>query len=147
MMGMMLMLDVHDPKNFDYFTRVYYEDTDVAGVVYHSNYLKFMERARSEWLLFLDDNRNIMHEQNAFFTVVHVQLDFIRPARLYDELQVVTKIIDMTYASMVLEQIVKSAADTDLIFCQGTVKLACVNRAMKPRGIPKLLRRRIEHGD
>ena len=140
------MFKMHDFKHFDYFTRVYYEDTDTAGVVYHANYLKFMERARSEWLLSLGHNQNIMQKQDAFFTVVHAQLDFVRPARLYDELRVENKIVDITYTSFIFEQIVKSAIEIDLIFCRGNVKLACVSAEMKPRRIPELLRRKVEHG-
>lgn len=81
--------------------RVYYEDTDAGGIVYHSNYLKFCERARSE--IFFKSGKSPAVD-GGHFVVKHIEADFIKPAKLGDLLEVKNKIIEMKNASMSLEQ-------------------------------------------
>jgi acyl-CoA thioester hydrolase len=115
--------------------RVYYEDTDAGGVVYHANYLHFMERARTE--LFF--TQHLKDYEKCLFIVNQVELDFIRPARLYDQLEVVTKIVELRGATILFEQIVRSALDRNLLFCQGLVRVVNVNANLKPTRLPKSL--------
>ena len=77
-------------------TRVYYEDTDLGGIVYHANYLKFIERARSEWVESLGLDQNAMREAGQVFAVTRIEADFLRPARLGDRLEVETEVAAIT---------------------------------------------------
>ena len=81
--------------------RVYYDDTDAGGIVYHANYLKFCERARSE--IFFSNNRSPA-QNGGHFVVKHIEADFIKPAKLGDMLEVKHKIVEMKNASMKLKQ-------------------------------------------
>lgn len=110
--------------------RIYYEDTDAGGVVYHARYLHFMERARSELLLSLSaiDRPN--------FVVKRAELDYLHPARLYDQLEVVTSIANLGKASIVFEQIVRESKDNNLIFCRGLITLLVVNDSFRPCRMP-----------
>lgn len=85
--------------------RVYYEDTDLAGIVYYANYLKFIERARTEWVRMLGiDQSRLRAEEGIVFAVRRVEADYLRPARFDDELVVETRQIAATGARIVLEQ-------------------------------------------
>ena len=85
--------------------RVYYEDTDLAGVVYYANYLKFIERARTEWVRALGvDQRRLRAEAGLVFAVRRVAADYLRPARFDDELQVESVVLAVTGARIVLQQ-------------------------------------------
>jgi acyl-CoA thioester hydrolase len=96
--------------NFD--LRVYYEDTDLAGIVYYANYLKFIERARSEWVRGLGiDQVQIKSQTGAVFAVRHLEADYLRPAQFDDLLQVRTEVISGTGARLVLGQDVWRGAD------------------------------------
>jgi acyl-CoA thioester hydrolase len=103
--------------------KIYYEDTDAGGIVYHANYLKFMERARTEWLQQLRNKTN----DKLLFVVRHVELDYLRPARLYDELTVTTRIVDINRASIVMEQDVCMTKDLNFILCRGSIKIVHVD--------------------
>ncbi len=83
--------------------RVYYEDTDCGGIVYHSNYLNFCERARSE--LFFQKGLT-PHEESQFFVVKHMECDFIASAKFADILEVSTKVVEIKKASLKLEQLI-----------------------------------------
>lgn len=93
--------------------RVYYEDTDLAGIVYYANYLKFIERARSEWVrdLGLDQTR-LRDDQGLVFAVRRVEADYLRPARFDDELVVETVLHERTGARLVLDQSVLRGQET-----------------------------------
>lgn len=115
--------------------RVYYEDTDAGGIVYHSNYLRFAERARTEWLRYLDfDHRRMYHEMGYAWVVRACQVDFFSPARLDDLLCVGASVAVRKRASLVLDQPV-SRDDTLLAMVQ--VKLAVVDRTGVPKAIPQ----------
>lgn len=126
-------------KTFRYRTRVYYADTDCGGVVYHANYLVFMERARGECWLSLGYDHQKMQEENAFFVVAQANINYLKPARLHDELDVLTCVKEHGRASIKLHQTVCSANNPDLIFCEGLITLVCVNQKLKPRSMPKIL--------
>ena len=118
--------------------RVYYEDTDSGGVVYHSNYLNFMERARTEWLrsLVFEQDELISHHQ-CLFAVHSMQLNFRRPARFNDALQVRSQLIKAAGASMTFEQ--KIYRDNELL-CEATVKIACLDsNRFRPQSIPHFI--------
>ena len=85
--------------------RVYYEDTDAGGVVYYANYLKFLERARTEWLRALGfDQRDLMREAGILFAVRHVEIDYLAPARLDDAAVVETTVAELGRASIRFDQ-------------------------------------------
>ena len=110
--------------------RVYYEDTDCGGVVYHSNYLKFCERARSD--LFFQKGLN-PHSDESFFVVTNIEASFLSGAKIGDMLQVETNIIQKKKASIVLEQIIYK--DDKKIYTQN-IKLAYLKNG-KPSAIPQ----------
>jgi len=91
---------------------VYYEDTDLAGIVYYANYFKYIERARTEWVRMMGIDQNLLREQDGLvFAVKHVEADYISPARFDDELHVATSLDALTGARVVLQQDVKRGAD------------------------------------
>ena len=123
---------------FAFALRVYYEDTDAGGVVYYANYLKFMERARTEWLGALGFPLvDVERAHGATFVVHHVTIDFLRPARLNDALAATVEVLDRGASRLVLRQLVCRGAET---LTRATVRLACVERdGMRPRRMPPAL--------
>jgi acyl-CoA thioester hydrolase len=118
--------------------RVYYEDTDAGGVVYHANYLRFAERARTEALRDLGVPHAVMFaEHGVIFMVRRVKTDYLAPARLDESLVVATRALAVNAASVVLRQSVERAADgVELAVLE--VLLACVRiDGMKPARIPR----------
>lgn len=127
---------------FTYSCRVYYEDTDAGGVVYHSNYLKFMERTRTEWLRDLGYSQEQMAREDFLFVVRSAELDYRAPARLDDELMVTAELIESRRASMRFRQQVHNKVDGKLL-CEGTFLIACIRAgSFKPVSIPDTLRSR-----
>jgi len=122
-----------------YALRVYFEDTDAGGIVYYANYLKFAERARTEWLRALGtDHSGLMENERVMMTVRRCEADFLAPARLDDALEVVTGIEELRGASMWLDQRVRRGADE---LARLRIRLACVGLDMKPAKLPLRLRR------
>lgn len=125
--------------------RVYYEDTDAAGVVYYANYLKFMERARTEWLRkigFEQDKLN--REKNILFAVRNVIIDYIKPAYFNEMLSVRSKLAVQRSASLVFHQSIFNENDEEL--CKAEIKIACLNSiSMKPEPIPKTILMEMDH--
>lgn len=121
---------------FTWKVRVYYEDTDLGGVVYHANYLRFMERARTEWLRALGFEQDMLREHHAVqFVVVDADLHFRRPARFNDELTVSAVVKKRTAASLTFHQEVRGAAGEAL--CTGEVRVACIDSdTFRPRPLP-----------
>ena len=115
--------------------RVYYEDTDAAGVVYHSNYLKYFERARTEFLRERGLSVRDLHEQGWVFPVVKVQADFRAPAFHDDLLEIETTVMSIGKTSFALQQRVRRSADGKLLV-EGIVILACTGPNLKPRRLP-----------
>lgn len=126
--------------------RVYYEDTDALGLVYHATYLRFMERARTEWLRSLGfEQHDARDRDNLGFIVRSLSLDYVRGARLDDLLEVSVAIAQRGGASLNLEQEVRRAGDGALC-CRGWVKVACVRAdTLKPRPLPEQLLAEIAH--
>ena len=125
-------------EQFSWSVRVYYEDTDAGGIVYYGNYLKFMERARTEWLRSRGiDVARLADTDRLMYTVRAITLDFLQPARLSDNLDVSVAVGRMRKVSMELEQAVVRAGD---VLCTGQVRLACVDvDTLKPRAMPETL--------
>jgi len=118
--------------------RVYYEDTDAAGIVYYANYLRFAERARTEMMRSLGLNHSIMMAaERVVFAVRHCTADFLAPARLDDQLEVVTRITQLRGASLGMEQRVRRDG-ADLV--RMSLKLACMTLSGRPSRIPGTLR-------
>ena len=115
--------------------RVYWEDTDAGGVVYYANYLKFFERARTDWLRRLGvEQGRLQAEQDCIFVVAEVQLRYVAPARLDDLVTVSVKLVEQGRASLQLEQ---QAWRGDSLLADGRVRVGCVSAAtLKPRRIP-----------
>ena len=123
------------PNAFSIPVRIYYEDTDAGGVVYYANYLKFCERARTEWLRTtgLAQNR-LATEQNILFVVRAVEASYLRPAVLDDTLDVVTTLDKLGRASLDFAQQVRRDGQT---LFEARIGIACVDRnSMRPTPIP-----------
>ena len=116
--------------------RVYYEDTDAAGVVFYANYLKFMERARTEWLRSLGfEQTTLFHDHNVVFVVRALAIEFLRPALFNDALEVAVALKDMRGSLLEVAQTIRRGAHT---LVTAEVKIACVNtQSFKPVRIPK----------
>lgn len=118
--------------------RVYYEDTDFGGIVYHANYLKFIERARSEWVRSLGiDQRRMKEETGAVFAVRWMESDFLKPAVFDDELEVTTGIDRVEGASLFLRQTVLRGGDA---LFSARVRLVCIGPGGRPVRLPAVLR-------
>lgn len=124
------------PDEFVWPVRVYYEDTDAGGVVYYANYLRFMERARTEWLRALGfEQDRLRAEQGLIFAVHHIEVRYLRPARFNDRLRVGVRIRRQGRASLVFDQAIRGEAGEPV--CAGTVKIACIDvSTFRPRPIP-----------
>ncbi|MDA1089776.1 MAG: tol-pal system-associated acyl-CoA thioesterase [Proteobacteria bacterium] len=122
--------------------RVYYEDTDAAGIVYYANYLRFAERARTELLRDLGiENGQMNEQQNLAFVVKRCSMDFVKPAKLDDMLAVETRLIDIGGASVTADQRVRRD-QTSLVTME--LKLACMAMDGRPARLPVDVRRRLE---
>lgn len=117
--------------------RVYYEDTDVAGVVYYANYLKFYERGRTELVRGLGLDQQVLIEQGLAFAVRRCEVDYLKPARFNDALEVITEVTRVGRASVEFSQHVRRAGQPDAVLSTAVVKVACVTLAdMKPAILP-----------
>lgn len=127
-------------KLFQWPVRVYYEDTDISGVVYYANYLKFMERARTELLRqhgFEQDE--LIRNHNVIFVVRSVKLDYLTPARFNEQIVVMTKVIKSGKASIVFEQNVV-LQENNKTLCQGEIKIASLDsETFKACAIPQAI--------
>lgn len=132
-------------ESFVFPVRVYYEDTDAGGVVFYANYLKFMERARTEWLRSLGfEQHELAAEDDAVFAVVKVTLNYRKPARLDDLLEVGARVTEFGRSSIVFEQFIRRVSD-GAVLADGEVRVACLSAAaFKPRAIPEHLRKTLQ---
>ncbi len=128
--------------------RVYYEDTDCGGVVYYANYLKFMERARSEWLRSLGfEQDRLLQQEGIVFAVRRVAMDFMHPARFNDALLVNSRIIQRRKVSLTFQQKIFREADEKLLV-RGDVQVACIDmESFKPVSLPEKILLRIPDVD
>ena len=119
---------------FQYNCEVFYEDTDMGGRVYHANYFKFIERARSKFIEFLNvDQRALLQEENKFFVVKNITADYRLPAYFGDNLIILTTLVDLKKASMVLKQDILRK-DKKIFICNA--RLALLNSSGKPEKFP-----------
>ncbi len=123
---------------FSWPVRVYYEDTDVGGVVYYANYLKFMERARTEYLRDMGfEQDQLIRDEGVIFVVVQAEVTFRRPARFNDMLAVTVTIADTTRTSVTFHQDVWRDGE---LLVQGVIRGACLDaESFRPRAIPKAI--------
>lgn len=120
---------------FTWPVRVYYEDTDTGGVVYYANYLKFMERARTEWLRSLGfEQDQLIRDAGIIFAVRSVEVDYLRPARFNDALTVTAEVVHNGGASITFRQEVRRG---DEVLCRGKVKIASLDaQTLRPKPAP-----------
>jgi len=123
---------------FRWPVRVYYEDTDAGGVVYHANYLKFFERARTEMLRDLGWEQDALaREHQIIFVVRALHIDYLLPARFNDRLEVHSTLDALKSASM---QFAQNLMRDETSLCQATVRIACLDRQnWRPKIIPAAL--------
>jgi acyl-CoA thioester hydrolase len=124
------------PPSYAHTYSVYWEDTDAGGVVYYANYLKFMERCRTEWLRAMGiDQSRLLAERQLQFVVANVTVDFLRPAVLHDEILVTAELQRLGGATIHFKQTIMRG-DEQLI--DATTRVACLDSGtLKPRAIPK----------
>ncbi len=137
-----------EPSNlpFAWPARIYWEDTDAGGVVYYANYLKYLERARTEWLRSIGvEQGELLREHGLLFAIVHVEADYRRPARYGDLLQVTCRVAEHTRTSVTFAQdIYRDRTDGELLF-NGSVRAVCLEGAtFRPRPIPDFLLKEME---
>ena len=132
-------------REFEWPVRVYYEDTDSGGVVYHSNYLNFMERARTEWLRALGFEQDRLRREYALLFAVHsMQLSYRRPARFNDALLIKSRLQKASGASMQFEQNIYRGTE---LLCEASVRIACLDaESFRPKSIPTFILTEM-HGD
>ena len=124
---------------FSWRARVYWEDTDGGGVVFYANYLKYMERARTEWLRSMGHAQSDLAEKFGFvFAVAEVKLNYRRPARLDDELEISCIPVPEGSASLRFRQVVTRAGT---VLVEGEVRVACVDaRTFRPKRLPDFIK-------
>ena len=129
--------------SFKWLVRIYFEDTDSGGVVYHANYLKFMERARTEWLRSIKlDQATLKKKNKIMFVVAKVDIDYKKPARFNDELEVET-IVNKIGASKV--SLTQNISKNSQLYTSAKVSIACLHSdTFKPQRIPKLIKQQME---
>ena len=128
---------------FKWSIRIYFEDTDSGGVVYHSNYLKFMERARTEWLRSLELNQvDLKKKDKIMFVVANVNIDYKKAARFNDELDIETSLNKIGASKVDLTQNIMKNSE---LYTSAKVSIACIHsETFKPQRIPKLIKQQME---
>jgi acyl-CoA thioester hydrolase len=118
--------------------RIYYEDTDMQGIVYYANYLKYLERARTEFLRSKGFEQGaLIDEQGVAFAVRAVQMDYLKPARFNDNLLVMTKVAELKRASLIFHQTIIREDENREIINKAVIKVACLDaNSMKVKAIP-----------
>ena len=124
-------------KYFKYKFKIYYEDTDSGGIVYYANYLKYLERARSEAIYSLGlTNTNLQKDHDTLIIVKSCNIEYKKPAKFEDELEIISSILSKTRTSFTMLQIIKKNEE---IISEATVQLVTVNKEGKPIKIPEIL--------
>jgi acyl-CoA thioester hydrolase len=117
--------------------KVYYEDTDAGGIVYYANYLKYLERARTEFLLEKWINVAEYHNKGYLFAVVSVDISYKRPAKLGEIIEVATEVSEITNATINFKH---EIFRDDTLLIEANVKLACITKDGKPRRLPEIFK-------
>lgn len=135
-------------NEFSWSLRVYYEDTDAGGVVYYANYLKFMERARTEWLRAMGfEQDELIARDDVIFVVRHIEVDYLQPARFNDALDVSLVVVETGRASLILAQEI-TKQNQQGVLCKGQVKIASLRASsFKPCAIPPVVRDKLRTED
>ncbi len=122
--------------------RVYYEDTDTAGIVYYANYLRYLERGRTEWLRALGvEQLRLAEETGIVFAVRSLNIEYLKPARLDDRLAVLTELTLAGRAQVMLKQWIERGGET---LVEATVRVACLDaKKMKPAALPAVIRKKM----
>ena len=124
-------------KQFIHKVKIYYEDTDAGGVVYYANYLKYLERARSEAIYSLGLTNAILEkDHDSLIIVKSCNIEYKKPAKFEDELDIISSILSKTKTSFTMLQIIKKNEE---IISEATVQLVTVNKEGKPIKIPEIL--------
>ena len=123
-------------NHFELNIRVYIEDTDAGGIVYHANHIRFMERARTEWLR-STGIAHYWHQKDYSFVVHQIQVKYVRPILMDDLITVTARVISCKAASFVLQQNIYRG---EIMLASGEVELACISAEMKPCRLPDEIR-------
>jgi acyl-CoA thioester hydrolase len=130
----------HTPTPFGFPLRVYWEDTDAGGIVFYANYLKFMERGRTEWLRALGFNQQVLREQvGGMFVVSETAVKYHQPARLDDALWVTARVQEAGRVSLTIAQqvLLRREGQADALLAEGTIRIGWVDsQTLKPGRIP-----------
>ena len=130
-------------KKFDLTVKVYYEDTDSGGVVYYANYLKFLERARSEAIYTLGfTNSGLLEKHNILLIVKSCNIEYKKPAKLEDKINIISEVISFTKTSFTMKQCI--LRDNELI-TEANVHIVIVDKNGKPSKIPEELKQKLEN--
>ena len=130
-------------KKFNFNTKVYYEDTDAGGVVYYANYLKFLERARSEAIYSLGfSNKELLEDHGILLIVKSCNIEYKKPAQLEDLLEISSEATSFTKTSILMKQLILKSKD---IISEAEVHLVAVDKKGKPTKIPDQLKRKLEN--
>ena len=131
--------------SFDFPVRVYWEDTDAGGIVFYANYLKFFERARTEWLRHLGVGQQALREATGgMFVVVETQLKYHKPAQLDDLLTVNASLLSSGRSSLVISQQAWRQAADPVLLCEGTIRIGWVQASsLRPERIPSSILERL----
>ncbi len=130
---------------FEFPVRIYWEDTDAGGIVFYANYLKFFERARTEWLRYLGVEQQALREATGgMFVVVETQLKYHKPAQLDDLLTVNASLLSKGRSSLVITQQAWRQAAEPVLLCEGTIRIGWVQAAtLRPERIPSSILERL----
>ena|SRR5208337_239924 len=117
--------------------KIYYEDTDAGGVVYYGNFLRYLERARTEFLLDYGINVAEWHNKGLFFVVTHVDIHYKKPVRLGETIDITTEVAEMKNASINLKNLV---VKDGIVLVEAFVRFACIDRDGRPKRLPEELK-------
>ncbi|NDW44929.1 tol-pal system-associated acyl-CoA thioesterase [Ruegeria sp. PrR005] len=120
-----------------YHVRVYYEDTDMGGIVYHANYLRYIERARSDWVRKLGNDQNAMRDAGLVWVVRRIEADYLATAKFEDELVIETDVVSLSGARLTMSQLVRRG-ETEVF--RATVTAVCMNAEGRPVRLPAEIR-------
>ena len=130
-------------KKFKFNVKVYYEDTDSGGVVYYANYLKFLERARSETLYSLDfTNSGLLENHGILLIVKSCKIEYKKPAKFEDKLEIISEVLTFTKTSFIMKQDIMRK---DEIISVAEIHLVVVDKNGKPKKIPEELKQKLQN--
>ena len=130
-------------KKFKFNVKIYYEDTDSGGVVYYANYLKFLERARSETLYSLDfTNSGLLENHGILLIVKSCNIEYKKPAKFEDKLEIISEVLNFTKTSFIMKQDIMRK---DEIISVAEIHLVAVDKNGKPKKIPEELKQKLQN--